>query len=604
MKDMPLAHKLTRRRLLKAWALLAGAALGGGLLEACAPSATPTPAPTAKPGAPTPAPAAATPTVAAKPTAPAAVPTAAPATPVAKPAVKPGFVRPPEPNPKRGGTLRIAGPYTVPHFDLYQGAWPMNMIHMYNGLVRKNPADGLRTIIPELAERWEISSDGKVYTFYLRDGVKFHDGTPFSSEDVVATFKKIISPPLGVASTFRDNFTMINKVEAVDRLTVRLQLEHPFPPLLELLTGGTNLFFCMIIYPKKVLEENNYDLRKVIAPGTGPFRLKEHRAGEKWVYERNPNYWDPELPYIDTLELIHVPQMSDRGSAVLTGQADLTWNASVDVWREAERRKDIVSVFKTPSLASHTAHINNERKPFNDKRVRRAIFLAVSRQNIHKAYQDQEPIAMGRWMSSAAPYAPPPAELEKIPGYRPDKTADIAEAKRLLAEAGYPNGFGPIELVSATAPWAADIMAPAFAEEIKRTLNITSKIRLVERGLLSEEYKKGSFDILVETQFSGSIADPTPMWNTYLKCGGSQNYSRFCDPEFDKLLDQINRETDDKKRRELFNQAMDLLDQDAPFVVTGFTEHSTIWRNYVKGLYIDKRIHSDWGRVDTVWLDK
>ena len=113
---------------------------------------------------------------------------------------KPGFLRAPEPNPKRGGTLRVAGPHTVPHFDMYQGAWPMNMVVLYNGLVRKNLVDGLRTIIPDLAERWEISSDGKTYIFYLRDGVKFHDGTPFSSADVVATFTKILNPPQGVLS--------------------------------------------------------------------------------------------------------------------------------------------------------------------------------------------------------------------------------------------------------------------------------------------------------------------------------------------------------------------------------------------------------------------
>jgi ABC-type transport system substrate-binding protein len=529
-----------------------------------------------------------------------------PAVAAAQGAARPGFLRAPEPNPKRGGTLRVAGPHTVPHFDVYQGAWPLTMALAYNGLVRKNPLDGLQTIIPDLAERWEVSADGKTYTFFLRGGVKFHDGSPFSSADVVATFTKILKPPAGVISVYRDNLAMIDRVEAVNPLTVRIVLSNPAAYFLELLTGGTNLFFSLPMFPKKVLEDNNYDLRKLSAPppGTGPFRFKEHKAAERWVYERNPDYWNPELPYIDRLELLHVPQMTDRGSAVLTGQADLTMNASVDVWREAEKRKDQMGVARTPSLASHTVHVNNERKPFTDTRVRRALFLAVSRQNIHQAYQDQEPIAQGRWMASASPFSPPMAEILKLPGYRADKTADVAEAKKLLAEAGVPSGFGPIELVSATAPWAADIMAPAFAEEIKSKLNITSKIRLVERGLLPEQYKNGTFDVLVETQFSGAIADPTPMWNAYLKCKASQNYSRYCNPDFDKLLETIGKETDDARRRQLMSRAMDLLDQTAPFIVTGFTQHSTVWRSHVKGLAIDKRIHSDWGRYDTVWLDK
>ncbi len=563
MKNAKFGRAVSRRQLLKMGAMLAGAGIGRSLLRADTLSAATTPT-----------------------------------------GAKAGFVRPPEPNPKRGGVLRMAGPYSVPHFDVYQGALPLNMVHMYNGLVRKNPADGLRTILPELAERWQISADGKTYTFYLRDGVKFHDGTPFNSADVEATFKKIVSPPAGLISTYKDYVFALDKVEAVNRLTVRFQLKHPFAPFLEILTGGTNQFFCMIIYPKKTLEENNYDLRKVVAPGTGPFKFKDYRSGEKWIFERNPNYWDPELPYLDGLELILVPQMTDRGSVVLTGQADATWNSSVDVWREGMKRKDIVGVAKAPSLGAHTAHINNTRKPFNDKRVRQAVFLAVSRQNIIKAYEDQEHSSLGRWMHGASPMATPLAEIEKLPGYRRDKTADIAEAKKLMTEAGYPNGFGPVELVSATAPWAADIMAPAFAEEIKRTLNISSKVRLVERALLAEEYKNGTFDILVETQFQGIIADPTPAWYSYLKCGGSQNWSRFCDPEFDKVLDQIGKEMDGTKRQQLFNQAMDLLDQDAPFVITLFTEHSHMWRNYVKGLYAENRMHTEWGRTDTVWLDK
>ncbi len=565
MKDPACNPLVSRGRRPRSWVLMAGAAAAAGLLVALM---------------------------------------AAPA--AAQTGSKSGFLRPPEPNPKRGGTLRVAGPHTVPHFDIYQGAWPMNMVVLYNGLVRKNLVDGLRTVVPELAERWEVSSDGKTYTFHLRSGVKFHDGSPFSSADVVATFTKILTPPPGVISVFKDNFAAVDRVEAVNPLTVRITLKNPTAYFLELLSGGTNQLFAVPMFPKKVLEENNYDLRKLPAPppGTGPFRFKEHKAAEKWVFERNPSYWDPELPYIDRLELVHVPQMTDRGSAVLTGQADLTLNASVDVWREAEKRKDQLGVARTPSLASHTAHINNERKPFNDRRVRRAVFLAVSRQNIHKAYQDQEPIAQGRWMAASSPFSPPMSEILKLPGYRADKTADVAEAKKLLAEAGVPNGFGPIELVSATAPWAADIMAPAFMEELKSKLGITSKIRLVERGLLPEQYKNGTFDILVETQFSGAIADPTPMWNAFLKCKASQNYSRYCNPQFDKLLEDIGKETDDAKRRQLMNRALDLLDQDAPFVDTGFTEHSAVWRSYVKGLAIEKRIHSEWGHFDTVWLDK
>ena len=136
-------------------------------------------------------------------------------------AVRSDLARAPEPNPKRGGVLRWAGPSEVAHFDVHQGAFRFALCHMYNNLVRFNPADGLKTIIPDLAESWKVSPDGKTYTFRLRDGVKFHDGTPLSSADVVATFSRIIFPPAGIASIYKDQFAAVDKLEAVDRLTVR-----------------------------------------------------------------------------------------------------------------------------------------------------------------------------------------------------------------------------------------------------------------------------------------------------------------------------------------------------------------------------------------------
>ena len=117
------------------------------------------------------------------------------------------------------------------------------------------------------------------------------------------------------------------KVDAVDRLNVRFTLKEPQPYFLELFTPSS-----MIVYSKKALDENNQDLRKVIAPGTGAFMFKERKVAEKWVMVRNPNYWDPEIPYLDGIELLHIPAWTDRGTAVLTGQADYSPNVSLERW--------------------------------------------------------------------------------------------------------------------------------------------------------------------------------------------------------------------------------------------------------------------------------
>jgi peptide/nickel transport system substrate-binding protein len=507
------------------------------------------------------------------------------------------LLKAPEPNPKRGGTLKTAFGVTVGHYDFHQGGGGP-LVHAFDNLVMLNPQDGFKTIVPELAESWELSSDGKSYTFKVRDGVKFHDGTPFSAEDVVATYNRIVFPPKGMASGFRENFSAVDRIELVDRLTMRFILKYPWRPFLSALTGVN-----MVIYSKKHLEENNYDMRKVIAPGTGAFLYKEYRQAERWIFERNPNYWNPELPYVDRLELLHVPAWTDRGTAVLTGQADFSWNVSMETHEEGKKRSDIVNVRVLPHFgAAYLFQINNQRKPFNDPRVRRAIHLAVSRQNLIKAFATQEFITMDRWVSHANDYAMPFEELEKLPGYRPDKQEDVAEAKRLMAEAGYPDGF-EAELMSADVAPHQQIMAPAIQDELKRTLNIRTKIRTAERALLSESLGRGDYDLQLSTDYGSDVADPELMWSLQLKTGASRNWSKYSNPKIDKILDQLQTTTDDPSRQRLVRDAMEILDQDPPFYLMGFADHLPMWRKPVKGIVANWR-HTLWGRFQTVWLDK
>jgi peptide/nickel transport system substrate-binding protein len=583
--------EITRRGLLKRTLLAGGAFAASAILAACG-ATPPTPAKPAEAPKPTEAPKAAE---APKPS-PQTGAQAAPAPPTPVPATR-QLLKAPEPNPKRGGTLKTAFGVTVGHYDFHQGGGGP-LVHAFDNLVMLNPQDGFKTIVPELAESWELSSDGKSYTFKVRDGVKFHDGTPFSAEDVVATYNRIVFPPKGMASGFRENFSAVDRIELVDRLTMRFILKYPWRPFLSALTGVN-----MVIYSKKHLEENNYDMRKVIAPGTGAFLYKEYRQAERWIFERNPNYWNPELPYVDRLELLHVPAWTDRGTAVLTGQADFSWNVSMETHEEGKKRSDIVNVRVLPHFgAAYLFQINNQRKPFNDPRVRRAIHLAVSRQNLIKAFATQEFITMDRWVSHANDYAMPFEELEKLPGYRPDKQEDVAEAKRLMAEAGYPDGF-EAELMSADVAPHQQIMAPAIQDELKRTLNIRTKIRTAERALLSESLGRGDYDLQLSTDYGSDVADPELMWSLQLKTGASRNWSKYSNPKIDKILDQLQTTTDDPSRQRLVRDAMEILDQDPPFYLMGFADHLPMWRKPVKGIVANWR-HTLWGRFQTVWLDK
>jgi len=556
----------SRRRFIQ----VLGASAGVGLLVACTPAAQPA----------------------------ADAPADAPPEFVAETAgtVEEGKMRP-SGEPKRGGTLRTAFGVTTAHYDMHQGGSPSVLCHFYNNLVRLNLVDGLRSVIPDLAESWEISEDGLTYTFALRQGVTFHDGTPFTADDVVASFDRILNPPEGIVIPIKNDVTMVTGVEKVDDYTVTFTLNSPRAFFLNILSGPT-----MVIYAKKTLEENNYDLRELqVAPGTGAFRFVEYKTAEQWVLERNPDYWDQELPYVDRLEMLHVPAWSDRGTAVLTDQADMSWNVSFETWTEGENRGDIVQVQKLANFGAYWVIFNTNTEPFNDVRVRRAIHLGISRQNMVAAFSSQEQINLTRWIPYGDAYATTPETIATLPGYRAEKDEDLETAKALLAEAGFPDGIDGLEILAAAGP-QAELLAPAFQDMLARNLNINVDIRIIERSQLVEEEKSGNFSMVIDT-YGHSLSDMSPRANLWWRSGGSQNWGGYANQDFDALLDQIDVETDEATRGDLIAQAMDLLDEDPPWFLIGYTFHLPMWRNTLKGMLLNDRAFAEWGRVETAWLD-
>ena len=579
------AGRITRRQFARRLIALGFASTTvATFLAACGPAAPQAPAPTA---APTPVPFATVPV-------PAAAQTSAPAA----AAQQAGVLASADPNPKLGGTLRIAFGVTTSSYDLQQGGSNSVLCHVYSTLVRLNPVDGLKTIVPDVAETYQVAPDGLSYTFTLRNGVQFHDGTPLTADDVVATYNRMIFPPQGVVSLLKDRYATVSKVEAVDPRTVKFTMKEPSAIFLLLLTDLTQG-----IYSKKTLEANNNDLRKVLLPpGTGPFMFKEYKDGERWTLVRNPNYWNRDLPYLDALELVHVPAWSDRGTAVLTNQVDMSWNVSKETWDEGAKRTDSMRTNRVTTFGAYQVIINTRQKPFDDPRVRRAVHLALNRQGLIQAFSTQEQIDLSRWVPHGGQFATPRETIATLPGYRQDKTQDIADARKLLADAGYPNGVQGVELLSASVPPHAEIMAPGVQDQLKTALGMEVNIRVAERSLLIEDQKAGRFTLVLDTP-GGPISDFSPLANTYFKTGGSQNYGGYSNPKFDDLLKQSDRELDPAKRKVLLDQMQDLLDQDPPWLFIGYTDHLLMWSSRVRGLALDKRVQSEWGRVEIAWLD-
>ena len=496
-----------------------------------------------------------------------------------------------------GGTLKTAFGVTMGHFDAHQGTGTHVLGHAYDGLHVKNIADGLRTFAPLLATEWDIAADGKTYTFTIRDGVKFHDGSDLTVDDVVTSFNRMAMPQDGFVAPQRSFYDVVESIEGKGNQVV-FKLSEPRTWLLEVMSGTSH-----VVYSKAQIDANDNNLKGVEIPtGTGPFKFNDHMPAEKWVFDKKENYWSPNTPYIDRLEMLHVPAWTDRGTAVLTGQADFSWNISMETHNEANTRNDVTSL-KIPGFGAYNANINNKKAPFDDVRVRKAIFLTVSKQALHAAFSRNEPMKLTGWMSYAAEGATSIEELGKLPGYREDKTEDIATAKKLMAEAGYADGFGPIDLVVSSVAPHSEILAPVFQDELKK-IGIESKIRVIERSQLGQNALAGEYDIQVTTAFSSPTQDPTPMWMQRLTCDGSQNQVHYCNPEFDKMVAELNVTSDPGARADLFAKAKAFLDEENPQFTIGFTNHLPAWRNYVKGMAMEQRSHTHWGELTTVWLDR
>src|SRR5690348_13906999 len=209
----------------------------------------------------------------------------------------------PEPNPKRGGVLRYGITMRPPHFDVHQSGTINNLGSqgcMFDNLIRRDPRDSGKTIIPDLAHSWAIAKDGKTYTFFLRKGVQFHDGAELTADDVKATFYRIAKPPSGINIPRSILFKAVSEISAKDPYTVEFKLAEPRPKsfIMLAIASGWN-----VIVRKKTLEDNNYNLRKLSDyPGTGPFRSVRYVENEVRVVEKNKNYWNQGLPYLDGIE--------------------------------------------------------------------------------------------------------------------------------------------------------------------------------------------------------------------------------------------------------------------------------------------------------------
>jgi len=510
----------------------------------------------------------------------------------------------PEANPKRGGTLRYGISMRPPHFDIHQSGTINNLgsqACMFDNLIRRDPRDSGKTIIPDLAHSWEIAKDGKTYTFHLRQGVQFHDGAELTAEDVKATFDRISKPPQGISIPRSVLFKAVSEITAPDKYTVQFKLSEPRPPsfIMSAIASGWN-----VVLRKKTLEDNGYNLRKVeFYPGTGPFKSVKRVENETWVMERNPNYWNKGLPYLDGIQFYHaLPFSTELGSAILSGRVDYVRITDPVTARKAKETPGLKTTAFNQSVIQG-CWVNSKKKPFDDPRVRRAMHLAFDRHTLVDVVKDVAPMRVGGFIYPFSEFATPTEELFKRIGYQTDTGPALKEAKALLAAAGQANGMQGLDFLVRDVP-TFKLWAQAIQAMLQEGLNIQCNLRTVVESVWFDDTANGHFDLAVGAIVS-TLLDPSDYFNAWYRTGGPQNYGFWNNEKFNALVDQIDREIDPAKRKELVKQTEPLMEADPPVLPISWEQINDVWFDYVKGHNPAEYFGIyDVARHDTMWLDK
>jgi peptide/nickel transport system substrate-binding protein len=501
--------------------------------------------------------------------------------------------------PRYGGELIFVVPSEPPSYDAHQEE-TFGVIHPiaphYNTLLRVDPFDRTGTKpVGDLAESWTVSKDGLTYTFKLRRGVKFHDGSEMTSRDVKASYDKIINPPPGVKSLRRAAYSSVEAIETPDPYTIRFRLKWPESSFLLNLASPWNW-----IYKADIITKDPHWYERNIN-GTGPFVFVEHVKGSHWVGKKNPNYWDKGKPYLDGYRAIFISNSAAQVAAIRGERAHIQFRG----FSPAERDQLVqalgpkITVQESPWDCLLFVSMHHEKKPFDDKRVRRALTLALDR---WEASKNLSKITIVRDVAGVqvpgTPYATPPEELEKLAGYWRDIGKSRAEARRLLREAGVPDGFA-FTFKNRGIPHPYEHLGIWLIDQW-RQIGLNVKQEIIEASAYHPMLKRGDFEVAMDFQ-CGFIVEPDLDLARFVSTSDA-NYGRHKDTVIDDLYLKQSRATDMEERKKWI-RALEkrLLDEEAHVIYT-LQWHRIIPHNAkVKGWTITPSHYLN-NQLDTVWL--
>lgn len=455
---------------------------------------------------------------------------------------------------------------------------------MFEPLLGLDPKGNIQ---PNLAETWAASGDGRLYTFNLRRGVKFHNGQEMTAEDAKFAIEYSMNPK-NSAYGFQA-LTIVDRVEAADRYALKVVLKRASPAfLLSLVEIGT-----FSIIPKGSIQEGK-DKPLKFPPGTGPFKLVEWQPQQRMVFERHDGYWGHKA-FVDRVVLRPIANATVRFSALRAGDVDMVERTPYEWVRQIiEGKLKGINFIEAPYAGYRRLVFNVAQPPFNNKKLRQAVVHAIDKKEVlHAAYFG---------FGEPADQIYPKGHTWYIEGVD-SPSQNLSKARALLKEAGYTGQT--IEFVTQQ---GEEVEPTAIQAQLKK-VGMNIHVKILEYGAYTSLQRKGEFTF--DVMGSGDYLDPSGAYGPNLMCEPdlkkrTANDSGYCDKEMEALIKAAEAELDPTKRRGLFKQILTKLAEDVPEVPVGFVPRFFTLRDHVKGFTTDgKGAFRPWGAgLNYVWLDK
>jgi peptide/nickel transport system substrate-binding protein len=504
----------------------------------------------------------------------------------------------------QGGTLRIYhrdSPASMSILEEATASTIVPMMGVFNNLVMYDqhvPQNSLQSIVPDLAVGWSSNEDQTQLNFVLRQGVRWHNGKPFTAADVKCTWDLLAGKSseklrLNPRRSWYDN---VEEVVTNGAYEVAFHLKRPQPALIALLASGF-----APIYPCHVPAR---DMRN--GPiGTGPFKFVEFKPNEYIKVARNPDYWKPGRPYLDGIEYTIIPNRSTAILAFIAGKFDITWpfDVAIPLLQDVTGQAPQAVCELVPANASRNLIINREVKPFDNPEIRRAMALALDRKAfIDILSQGQGDIGGAMLPPPAGVWGLPPEVLKTLPGYDPDVPKNRAEARTIMERFGYgPDHPLKVKLSVRNIAIGRD-PAVILIDQLK-TINIEGELDPIDTAIWYSKVTRKDYAVGLNLTAS-AVDDPDQQFYEHYACGADRNITGYCNPQLETLFERQSTEADQEKRKKLVWEIDKRLQEDGARPIIFHYRAATCRQPRVKGLTIMvNSVYNGW-RFEDVWLDK